>query len=194
MRLALSSIFVAVAACGGGSQEVEVQVTPFTEEHAAVFEDGIDFVADPEGLEGRWREDWSRELDQRVSWSDVVAVITIRTIRTDTDPNRETTLRLLAEPSRTLLGEIPDEIELKVGHEQAGFSTVEGNDRQILNTEFVAFLKWYQAADGSVRPHWHLAPASDPVMSRVEYLLERRREVPRERDRRTRTVIHEAEE
>jgi hypothetical protein len=193
MRLTISSILVAVAACGGGSQEVEVQVTPFTEEHALVFEDGVDFVADPEGLEGRWREDWSRELDQRVSWSDVVAVVTVRTIRTDTDPNRETTLRLLAEPSRTLLGDVPDEVELKVKQHETGFSTVEGNHRQILSTEFIAFLKWYQADDGSVLPHWHLAPASDPVLSRVEYLLERRREVPRERDRRTRTVIHEAD-
>ncbi len=150
-------------------------------------------MADPEGLEGRWREDWSRELDQRVSWSDVVAEVTVRTIRHDTDPNRQATLRLLAEPSRTLLGELPDELELKVEQHQPGFSTVDGNDRQILNTEFVAFLKWYQAQDGSVLPHWHLSPASEPVMSRVEYLLERRREVPRERDRRTRTVVHEAD-
>ncbi len=155
---------------------------------------GSILVADPEGLEGRWREDWSRELDQRVSWSDVIAVVSIQTVRTDTDPNRQTTLRLIAEPSRTLLGEVPDEIELKVSQNEEGFSTVEGNSRQILDTELIAFLKWYQAEDGSVLPHWHLAPASQPVLSRVEYLLERRREVPRQRNQRTTTVIHEADE
>lgn len=190
--LSWSIVVLAFAACGG-SQEVEVQLSPFTEEHAEVFEDGVDLVADPEGLEGRWREDWSRDLDRRVSWSDVIAVITVRTIRTDTDPNRRTTLRLVVEPSRELVGDIPDEVDLKVFHDAPGFSTVEGNSRQILDQEFIAFLKWYQADDGSVLPHWHLSPASQPVLSRVEYLLERRREIPRERDRRTRTVIHEAD-
>jgi len=183
---------LAAPACGGGT--TEVHLSPFTAEHAEVFEDGVDFVADPENLEGRWREDWSRDLDRRVTWADVIAMVTIRTLRTDTDPDRQTTFRLIAEAGRELLGDIPEEVELKVHQHEVGFGTVEGNHRQILDQEFIAFLKWYETENGDVAAHWHLSPGSDPVVSRTEYLIERRHEIPRERESiRTRTIVHEAE-
>lgn len=179
-------------ACGGGG--TEVHLTPFTAEQREVFEDGVDFVADPQGLEGRWREDWTRDLDRRVTWADVIAIVTVRTMRTDTDPNQRTTFRLMAEIGRSLLGDAPPDVEMVVRQDSMGFDTVDGNHRQILDTEFIAFLKWYENENGDVKPHWHLSPSSDPVVSRTEYLIERRRDIPRRRDNvRTTTIVHQPE-
>jgi hypothetical protein len=188
----LVPLFVGVFACGGGGA-AEVQLTPFTPEHAEVFEDGIDFVADPEGLEGRWREDWSWDLDRRVTWADVIAIVTVRTVRSDTDPGRENTVRLVVETGRTLVGDPGEDLELKVHQDSPGYSSVEGNSRRILDHEFIAFIKWYETDSGAVAPHWHLAPSTESVVSRTEYLLERRREIPRERDTRTTTHFNEEE-
>ncbi|MBW2463145.1 MAG: hypothetical protein JRH11_15955 [Deltaproteobacteria bacterium] len=184
----------ALAACGGGTEGRTIQ--PFTGEHAEVFEDGVDFVADPDALEGRWREDWSRDLDRRVTWSDGVLLLTIGTIRTDSDLDRQRTYRLIAQVDRVILGEgdegFSGEIELKVREGEAGFGTVDGNERQLLDQPFVGFVRWHQTDAGEVVPRWHLSPATTPVVSRVEYLAESRRDVRRERGRTT-TVIHEAE-
>jgi hypothetical protein len=182
-----ASLALFALACGSSAPPIEV--SPFTEEHAEIFEDGADFIEDPESLEGRWREDWSRDLDRRVTHADVIAVVTIQYLRTDTNPDRQTTYRLIAKMKRTLVGEPPEEVEMTVAEGQGGFATIEGNDRRILNEEFLAFLKWYRTEAGEIAPHWHLSPASEPIVDRVEYLIERRRDIPRERGRTT-TVVH----
>lgn len=184
------AVFTGVAACGGSAPPARA-TSPFTDEHAEVFEDGVDFIADPGHLEGRWRQDWSRDLDRRVSWSDLIARVTIHTLRTDTDLDRVNTYRLIAEVDETLWGEPPeDELTLTVREGEAGYGTIEGNDRRILNQPFVLFLKWYDAPDGNVRPHWHLAPATEPVTARVEYLIENRLRAPDERAD-ERVIVHE---
>jgi hypothetical protein len=181
---------LALSACGGGT--TEVRISPFTAEHGEVFEDGLDFVADPEGLEGRWREEWSRDLDRRVTWSDVIAIVTVSTLQTSTDPDQRTTYRLVTQVGRQLLGEVPPEVEMIVREDGTGFTTVADNTRRILDSEFIAFLKWYEPAEGGVAPHWHLSPSSDPVVSRTEYLIERRHDIPREPEfQRTTTIVHE---
>ncbi|RLB52572.1 MAG: hypothetical protein DRJ42_14440 [Deltaproteobacteria bacterium] len=185
----------ALAACGGAGTEART-IEPFTGDHAEVFEDGVDFVADPDALEGRWREDWSRDLDRRVTWSDGVMILTIGTIRTDSDLDRERTFRLIARVDRVIIGEddegFSDEIELIVREGAPGFDTVDGNERQILDQPFIGFVRWHQTDAGEIVPRWHLSPATTPIVSRVEYLAESRRDVRRERGRTT-TVIHEAE-
>jgi hypothetical protein len=181
---------VLLSACGSTAPPARA-TTPFTAEHAEVFEDGVDFIADPTHLEGAWREDWSRDLDQRVSESDLIARITVHTLRTDTDLERINTYRLQAKIDEALWGEPPeDEVTLTVREGEAGFGTLEGNDRRILNQPFLAFIKWYDAPDGQVRPHWHLAPATEPVVSRVEYLIENRLRAPEDRAER-RVTVHE---
>ena len=53
----LLPFLIAIAyACGGGSIEMHAS-SEFTEVHAEFFEDGVDYVANPDVLEGRWREE-----------------------------------------------------------------------------------------------------------------------------------------
>ena len=161
---------------GCGSAATPAVITsPFTEAHATLYDDAVDFVDDPTILEGRWRDDWSRQLSDRVGDSDGVFVVRVRTIRSDVNPDREVSYRLVAETDAALRGRPPnDEWSLPVGSN--GDALVEGNETRLLETPFVLFVKYYAAEDGSVKPHWHLSPASDGVVRRVEYLIERHRE------------------
>lgn len=180
-----------LSGCGGAQTEAVV-TSPFTGEDAVVFEDGVDFVFDPDVLEGRWREDWSRELQQRVERADIVAVVRVATLRTDVDLDRRTTYRLIATVERELLGEPPqEEMSLVVREGEGGFESVRSNERRVLDGDFVAFVKWYQTEHESVAPHWHLSPATDPVLRRVEFLVRRRTQAEEEAQTTTRTIVHE---
>ncbi|MEM9074647.1 MAG: hypothetical protein AAGE52_39495 [Myxococcota bacterium] len=189
LRLPTALALLVVAACGGTEAPV-VTGAPLTSAERALFEDGADFVADPEALQGQWRRDWSSELDQRVRRSDVIAYVKVQTLRTDTDLDRRTTFRLILDENRTIYGEYPTELVLRSKEGQPGYGTLEGNERQLLNRDFVLFLKW-ELADGAIErtPRWHLAPASDQVIQRVEYLVERRHDV-QVRERGT-VIVHE---
>ncbi len=179
-----------LAACGSAAPPAR-STSPFEAQHAEVFEDGADFIADPTHLEGRWREDWSRDLDRRVSWSDVIARVTVHTLRTDTDLDRVDTYRLIAAIDEALWGQAPeDDLTLTVREGEPGYGTLEGNDRRILNQPFLLFVKWYDTPEGQVRPHWHLAPATEPVVSRVEYLIDNRLRAPEDRADQ-RVIVHE---
>lgn len=191
--LPVLAVVAVASACGSSAPNVQT-VSPFTAEDARFFEDGVDFVADPEALEGRWREDWTDELEGRVGLSDFVGLVTVTTMRTDTDLDRRTTYRLIATVERELLGDSEDEVTLTIREGQAGFGTIAGNERRILNQPFMAFLKYYQR-EGTEGPegvdaHFHLSPAAEAVVRRAEYLLERRRGVRRERHGRRTVIVH----
>jgi len=165
---------VSLGACGGATPVARV-TTPFTAEHAAVFDDGADFVARPDRLDGDWREDWDRDIQKRVTFSDIICVVTVHTLRTDTDLDRNTTYRLVAHVDRAIYGEPPEEeFSLVVREGQGGFASVDGNDRRILNKSFVAYLKWYSAESGQILAHWHLSPASQPIIDATNRLVSRR--------------------
>lgn len=179
---ALVSTFALACGGSGGETARPRSADPLTEEERTVFEDGADFVADPTVLEGRWRENWSRDLDLRVSHADVVSLVTIHTLRTDVDLDRRTTFRLLFRTDRDILGGVDEDVTLRAFEGDPGYSSLAGNEQRVLNQPFVLFLKWGQA-EGSeeVVPHWHLSPAADGVVERVEYLAERRRGIQRDR-------------
>lgn len=181
-----------LVACGGGSQSGVPAKPPgeFTAEHALLFESGVDFIADPEALEGRWRDDWSTELAGRVSYADVIALVQVDTFRTDVDPARRNTYRLVADVAKTWMGEAPDELVLVVRPGDTGFGTVHNKEDQIINKGFVAFIRWDLDENGRVVPRWHLSPASSPVAERVMYLVGRREEAAGEGPDKT-VVVHE---
>ena len=194
MRLQAMTLMSAIlsTACGGSSEDV-VQGAPLTAEEQVFFENGVDFVADPEALEGQWRQDWSTELDQRIRRSDVVAYVKVSTLRTDVDLDRRTTFRLFVDEERELLGEVPAELMLRSKEGDRGYGTLRNNEQRLLNGRFVLFLKWELPEGASeLVPRWHLSPNVEAVAQRVEYLLERRREVQvRERGR---VIVHEHED
>jgi len=187
--LLLLAAAACLAACGGSPPPARA-TSEFTPEHAEVFEDSVDFVDDPTVLEGRWREDWSRDLDRRVGFSDLIALVKVSYLNTDTNLERVSTFRIVVSVERSLYGEAPEEeVTLIVREGEPGYGTVVGNERRILDQAFVAYIKWYQADASTVLPHWHLAPATEPVVRRTEYLIERRADVPD--DTRTIEVVHQ---
>jgi hypothetical protein len=173
--IVLLPFFVAFAhACGSGSVQLRTS-SEFTEVHAEFFEDGVDYVANPDALEGRWRDEWQREMEKRLEYSDFIGVVTVNTLRTDIAPGRRTSLRLMATIDKRLLGEAPKEgVSLVVRDGQAGYETVDGNQKRILNERFVVFVKWYEDENELISAHWHLSPASDVILDRIQELILRR--------------------
>jgi hypothetical protein len=172
-----------LAACGPGAQPIVV-TGPFTAEHETAFENGVDYIADPTILEGPWLTSWEEDVDRRVQLSDAIAFVTVTTIRQDVDLDRHETLRLVARVDRERHGSVPDELSFVVRQGQPGFGTVTGNDGRILNQRFVAFIKWAEES-GQVVARWHLSPASERVVRRVNTIVERVHTAPDER----RTII-----
>ncbi|MFG0241330.1 MAG: hypothetical protein ACF8R9_00955 [Phycisphaerales bacterium JB054] len=178
MRTIKPLVFVSLvlmAACAGAQQTVAVVSSPFTIEHEAVFENGIDLVRDPRILEGQWLETWEEQLEQRIAMADVVALVTVRTLRTDVDLQRRHTYRLITDVDRVYVGErVGDELTLIVREGESGFGTVRTNERHLLDNQYLVFLKWAEDEDGRVRARWHLSPASEQVALRLRAQLRER--------------------
>ncbi len=165
---------VLLASCGGAASTTPVASSPFTAEDAVVFDDGVDYVEDPEALDGRWREEWGQEMEKRVRASDLIVVVSVPTVRTDTDLDRRTTYRLLANTQRTIFGAAQSELILSSAEGAAGYASVERHMRQVMANGMIAFIKWETIEDGSVRARWHLSPASTMVVRHTESGIEER--------------------
>jgi hypothetical protein len=180
-----------LAACGASPPPAAVVTSPFTAEHEPLFEGGMDLVRDPRVLEGQWLETWEDEIVRRVDLADVVAIVTIRTLRTDLDLERRQTYRLMAQVDRVLLGErVGDELVLLAREGEGGYATVKTNERLLLDTQYIVFLKWAEDPDGTVRARWHLSPATEQVALRVRSLLRRRQPDTEADGTRRRVIIH----
>ena len=148
--------------------------SPFTATDLTLFDDGVDLVSDPDGLGGRWAEDWNTEMRDRVQRSDLIALVTVSTLLTDTDPEGHTTHRLVVHIDKSMKGEPPaDEINLSSPDAAAGFPTVDSNKGRLLHMRLLALLKWIAQPDGSVGSHFHLASAAEDIVSRVQAHIER---------------------
>lgn len=180
--------------CGGSAVTAAAVTSPFTDEHAQVFDNGLDLVRDPQALEGTWLSTWESDIDRRVGWSDVVALVTVRTLRTDLDLDRRQTYRLIARVDRVLYGEnVGEELELRVQQGQAGYRSIEESERRLLDQQFLVFVKWADEEDSQqghiVRARWHLSPATDGVANRARLMLTRRQDAEGQGDRR-RVIVH----
>lgn len=166
------------AACHKAPTSPGVASAPLSADEARLFERGVDFVAKPEGLEGRWREDWDAELEQRVRSADLVALVTVRTLRTDTAPDQRVTHRLAAHVDRVITGKGPsDELELASDESAAGFASLDQAISRMADQKFVAFVKWSpDASSGEPVAHFHLSPASAEVLTQTEGTVTRVRE------------------
>jgi hypothetical protein len=166
-----------------------VSKTPLTADEARAFEHGVDFIATLGGLEGRWRDEWDKDLNVRVGSADAIAIVTVKTQRTDIDPQQRVTHRLFAAVDRVLLGETRgNEVELSVREGVPGFMSVDDNLARIQGQAFVAYLKWYQEEGGRVSAHWHLSPASSEIVSETEQTAGGRRAGGKPQSR---GVVHE---
>ena len=161
MRSMIVLCLLAVGVCSGacGGVQSRSQLPPLTAEQARAFDNGVDFIASLEGIEGRWRDDWEHDLTARVTGADRIALVTVRTLRTDTDPQQQVTYRLQAVVDEDVAGKGARELELTVPAGAAGFGTIHDNTTRIPDKQYVVYLR---AADAGDR--FHLSAASDPVV------------------------------
>jgi hypothetical protein len=167
--------FALLAGCGGKSSTTPARPTsPFTETDLKLFDDGVDLVSDPEGLGGKWADDWNVEMRDRVRRSDLIALVKVSTVLTDTDPEGHTAHRLVVQVDTSMKGEAPaGEINLSSLDSAVGFSTVDSNKGRLLHMRLLALLKWVEQPDGSVTSHFHLSAPADTIVSRVQAHIER---------------------
>jgi hypothetical protein len=155
-------------ACGGASPD-QVNNAPLTADEARVFEHGADFIATLTGLEGKWREDWDRDLQTRVGSADFVGIITIHTVRTDVDPEQRVTHRLLGKVERTLYGNARGkELDLAVREGVPGFISVHDNLERLQGAKVIAYVRWFRTDVNTVSAHWHIAPASEEIVAETK--------------------------
>jgi hypothetical protein len=175
-----SSILVIVLCCASFSACAAKPTTaparptsPFTEADLKLFDDGVDMVADPDALGGRWAEDWNTEMLERVRRSDLIALVEVTTLLTDTDPESHTTHHLVVSVEKVLQGKPPaDEINLASRSTAAGYPSIDTNKNRLLHMQLLLLLKWVAQPDGSIASHFQLASSSDKVVSRVRAHME----------------------
>jgi hypothetical protein len=155
--------------CGTSSgARGRVVSSPFTDADKQLFADSVDLVGDPEGLTGRWADDWAVEMRDRVQRSDFVAMVTVNTLRTEIDPSKHTTHWLLANVNDVWKGGLgDDELALPSSDDSLGFESVDRERTGILRRPLLVLGKWTRAPGGELRPHWHLAIASQQVLAVV---------------------------
>lgn len=143
----------------------------FTAQDATVFDDAVDLLSDPQGLDGAWGDSWRRDLEVRAKRADVVAIVTIETVVSDVDLQRRRGVRLNPVVVRTMRGRLPADLGLRVSQGQPGYASIDVNRRQLLAGEYLLFIKWALDEQGVVGARWHIAPASESLLASVEEAL-----------------------
>jgi hypothetical protein len=179
-------------ASGCGASAPEVVITPMTPDDEIAFDNGIDFIDDPTLLEGSWLDSWQQDIERRVQLADAISLIQVHTLRTDTDLEHRDTYRLLSAVQQTRLGEhVPDEITLIAREGDPGYATIHGNEERVLNQRFIAYVRWTRSDAGTLVARWHLSPAGERVIARINTLVELRRTAP---DARRRVIVRQSHE
>jgi hypothetical protein len=170
----LSLVVCLLMACGGSTSGGAGAVkSPFLPEDEALFDGGVEFVDDPEKLTGRWREDWERELSDRVARADAVFIGEVVATRLGADVRGESFVDIGFSVQKKLLGKLGGSVELRSRTGDAGHRTLARAGDRLLGGNYVAFVKWVEE-DGKVRGRFHLAHASRFVLSAVQFQLGKR--------------------
>jgi hypothetical protein len=164
----------AATACGGGKPGAGSTVALSEREHA-LFDDGVDLIENPEGLSGRWKEDWDRDLDERIAGSDFVATGSVTTLRTEVDPERQTSYHMVFDVDEALLGEPSSKELLLISRDgDTGYGSVVQHRDHVLRRAVLAFVKYGAGPDGASTPYFHLAAPSKVALQRIRAYNERK--------------------
>jgi hypothetical protein len=168
--LSLFVLAAPMAGCGASAVHGKPQVTsPFGVREAQLFEDGVDLIEDPKGLEGQWRDDWENDLNERIAASDLISTGIATTLRTDVDLQKHTSYRVVFAVDRVFKGAKPSsELTLLSIAGAGGYGSIERDRQHMLNRNLVVFLKYADAPDGKgIVAHFHLSPPSEVVLARI---------------------------
>jgi hypothetical protein len=167
----VAMLLLCLLGCGGAGAP-RVNPTPLTADEQHAFDHGVDLFGSIAGLEGAWRDDFTRDLSIRVGSADLIAVVTARTLRTDTAPDQSITHRVFTEVDRVVYGETHlKQIELAVNESSPGFPSMHEHWGTLEGRQFIAYIKWFVSDAGSVAAHFHLSPATEEVLGETEALL-----------------------
>ena len=168
-RAVCACAFVCALACGGSEKRV-AQPGEFTTEHAALYDDGVDLIEDPDALQGKWRSDWEVELDRRLDDADLVALGKVTTLREEINPEGRATYHLLFRVDRAYRGKPRgDEISLAAREGAAGYASVQQYREHVIERMLVAFVRYaVNPTTGEVSPHFHLMPPSAAVTRGIQ--------------------------
>jgi hypothetical protein len=161
---ALAALWAALvlAACAHHQGAHDQSLTP---EEARLFEHGVDFIGRLSGLEGKWRTDWDHDLAERVKGADLIAIVNLRSSRTDRDPEQRVTHHFYGDVERALRGTPPAKpIDLEVNQGEPGFASVNNNLIRLQGARVLVYVRWYRDETGGLANHFHLSPASDEVV------------------------------
>ena len=159
------ALLLAAVVLGACAHQQAVHDQTLTPEEARLFEHGVDFIGRLSGLEGKWRSDWDRDLEQRVQGADLIAIVTLRRSRTDRDPEQRITHRFYGEVEQAIHGTAPEgPIELVVNQGDPGFVSVDNNLSRLQGARVLVYVRWYRSETGDLANHFHLSPASDEVI------------------------------
>ena len=175
--VAVAAALVAGAGCSSSTAQVQPQA-PWDPNLAQFFDDAVDFIEDPGDLAGAWASGYAQEVQGRVDEADVIARVHVTTVNEDIAVDGHRRKHVLMNVTSLLYGDMPpdERLHLSVGEGVAGFDTVDRNERRLIDNRFVAFVRWYDDDDGTVRAHWHLSPGSRAVIETVRRQVTERQE------------------
>ncbi|MFO0646309.1 MAG: hypothetical protein U0326_08715 [Polyangiales bacterium] len=173
----LRSLLVVVLALGAACSSTNANTAgrvvsaPFTPDLAPFFDDAVDYVENVEDLGGRVASDWRRQIDGLSRNSDVIGVVRIETVTSGSESSSSGSFRLTTVSARApFKGVFPPDgrIDLRVLEGEVGYNTVRNSAQRLQANQWLLFVRWYDDADGQVRPHWHLTPATTGAIQRAQ--------------------------
>lgn len=147
-----------VAACGGMAIRVS---SPMTEADRRVFDDGADYIPDPAALDGPLGTSARDDRAERMRRADVVLAGVVSSLRLDRAADGRRSVRAVVSVRQRLFGTYGEhEIVLTAEDDEAGFDSLVGHERQLLERAVLVFVKW--AEDGErVVARFHISPDGD---------------------------------
>lgn len=162
-----------LASCGGSGVHSGAVSGPLLEGDEALFDGGVEYVDDPEKLTGRWRDDWHRELGERIERSDAIFRGEVSSTRVGVDGEGHRFVDIRFEVEEVYLGKTRGAVEVRSSARDPGHRTIERRADSLFGEEFLVFVKWVREED-RVRGRFHLVTASRSVVSAVGFDLGKR--------------------
>ncbi|MBI5486291.1 MAG: hypothetical protein HY905_03050 [Deltaproteobacteria bacterium] len=141
---------------------------PWQDSLGEVFDDGFDFVAPLRSIVGTpWFDDYGTQLERRLDESDVVAVVSLRSIVPPVDRGFGAVDVVVVEP---LAGGVERGaiLHLDVAAGSAAAARIADERARIEATgRFVAYVRLYADELGATRTHWHLSPDDPDLVNTI---------------------------
>lgn len=175
------TVWVSLCVAFGGAvgcTKTQVDVgAPWDVKEAAFFDDGMDFVKDPESLSGEWAFRHRNLLEGRIQLADSVAVVEVKTVQTKTDVEGREVKRIDVSIAEQLYGKNPEnDISLESAETSPGYQLILRHERH-LSGRWLLFARWFKdddTASPAVGHHFHLSPATDANLSKIGPRIRRR--------------------